>query len=337
MAEPGLPENASSFGYNPMKTVIKRHSGEYQIFRALAIAQAAARAGDLALVDCFQIHQTILDLVPAVTWKNPHAPFAFGAERQHTDSNGHVTVRPAGNVYDRVIDLNGGGGLDEFEWSQTGLDWCTWARGKASAAVPGLKVEPFPEITLPTELEPVAAVLISPLSDQADPRQVNVNRLENYAKSKFPGDPIFWHSPENMNLGNGRCAFDICGGGPFSFVRLAQTLQRFKAVIAVDGLVAALAQSTYRGAPLVKRFALVEPWELDPTHLKPELKGGFNNSVRQALTPEKPDKKFLVDRFHMRRRLLRTELTRGSGPAAGRLQVQRDGLELKELVPIPTD
>ena len=240
-----------------MKIVIKRHASDFQVFRAVAIAQAAAGAnpGAEIFIESLERHSAVLKLFPSIKWKNPHHPFEVGFRQGGTDGNGaKIPDRKAGKIYDEVIDIDADSPL-EFELLNTGIPWWEFIghklrQGPAFSA--RLKPALFP--TIETIGKPLEGkyVILAPLSEEADPRALNVNKLEAFARGHFPSSEILWVAPGNVFLGPGRdlARYD-------DFVTLAGILAGASAVIGVNGIVAALAQSIFEGKPLVRLYAHV--------------------------------------------------------------------------------
>lgn len=240
-----------------MKIVIKRHASDFQVLRAVAIAQAAAGAnpGAEIFIESLERHSAVLKLFPAIKWKNPHHPFEVGFRQGGTDGNGaKIPDRKAGKLYDEVIDIDADSPL-EFELLNTDIPWWEFIghklrQGPAFSA--RLKPALFP--TIETIGKPLEGkyVILAPLSEEADPRALNVNKLEAFARGHFPSSEILWVAPGNVFLGPGRdlARYD-------DFVTLAGILAGASAVIGVNGIVAALAQSIFEGKPLVRLYAHV--------------------------------------------------------------------------------
>lgn len=235
-----------------MKILIQRHISDLQVFRALAIAQAAAAAepGAEIFLECFDKHRPILDLVAGVKWKNPHHPLEVSERKGGTDGTGKTQPgRPGGPIYDRVVNIDADSIL-EFELMKSGLPWWQFITGKLKAEGgfgATLKPAAFPELIDPPApgpkfSRPVDFIVLAPLSDHAHAGHMNANRLEEYARKQFPAANIYWISPGNVFLGVGRPLIRI-----ESPIELAWILKNSIAVFSVNGLVSAMAQSTITG------------------------------------------------------------------------------------------
>lgn len=255
-----------------MKTVIKRHASDLQVFRALAVAQAAAAAdpsGEI-FVECLERWRRIVELAPAIKWKNPHHPYEVAARAAVKDSGGKtIAGRPGGKLYDQVIDLEPDNPL-EIEFLNAGLPWWQFISAKLKAQNDigaKLALRAFPEIAdpaCPYSEPPANFVVLAPLSRFSNPRLLNANTLEAYAKKLFPDAAIFWISEENTFLGEGRTLLRWDG-----FISLAWILKAATAVFSVNGLVSALAQSTVNGQRLVRRYC----------HIRGRFDKGFDRDV----------------------------------------------------------
>ena len=244
-----------------MKHVIKRHAGDLQAFRSLAVAQAAAAADPKAeiFLECFEAHKKLVALAPAIKWKNPHHPYAVSERAKTLDSEGKQgSGRPGGKLYDAVIDLDPDTPL-ETEFLKSGLPWWKFISAKVKAQSEfGSRLKPanFPEIIdppCPYAAPPQNYVVLAPLSRFANPRVLNVNGLHEFAKAQFPGATIYYISENNVFLGEGRNLLHY-----EDFVWLAWILKAATAVFAVNGLVSALAQSTIKGKRLVRKYCHIQ-------------------------------------------------------------------------------
>jgi hypothetical protein len=236
------------------KIVVRRHASEYHILRALAVAQAGAAAAGPApevFLECFDRYKKLLNLCPSMKWKNPHHPFAVSERGNAADPK---SFRAGGTLYDEVLDFENEGPIDP-EWLASGAPWWRYmtARVKQGSDFGAkLKIASFPTLEVvddPYAGNPPDYVVIAPLSNIADMRQVNANAIENFAKAQFPGSAIAYVSPENTFLGETRNLMRYNG-----FTSLAGILRSARAVIAVNGFVSALAQSLFKGERLVKRY-----------------------------------------------------------------------------------
>ncbi len=222
-----------------MKIVIIRHQSDLQVFRGLAVAQAAQKAkpdGEVYF-ECFDRYKGLLELTPGIRWKNPHSPFEVSARAGEEGKPG----RKGGKLYDEVISLEPDSPL-ELELINSGMPWWDFVKAKVaqqSELGASLKIEDFPILTLKGE-RPQAAkyALVSPLSHFAHPAHANPNDLEERAKKEFPGVQILWLTLENAFLGTNR---------PIarwqSYAELANLIARSEGVIAVNGIVSAIAKT----------------------------------------------------------------------------------------------
>ena len=295
-----------------MKIVIRRHIAEYQVFRAIAVAQAAAAAagaGSEVFIECLDKFKNILALAPSIKWKNPHHPYKVAAR----DTKGpDGSSRPAAALYDEVIDIDSDGPL-ELQWMKSGLPWWpyTAARVKTQSAFGAkLTIADFPTIeAAPDPWRPPAPnyIILAALSVIADPRQINTNKLEAYAKKLFPNAAVYWISPDNSFLGDNRFLATYDG-----FTSLAGILAGAQAVFAVNGLVSAMAQSTFGGKRLVRRYC--------------HVRGTFENASK--------------DLFLKMAAGIETDTSRGEGetPCGVVTTDFASGTnEIKEIVPLPLD
>jgi hypothetical protein len=240
-----------------MKHVIKRHATDLQVFRALAVAQAAAAAapGAEIFVECFDAYKNLVALAPAIKWKNPHHPYAVTERAKTIGPDGkEIAGRPGGKLYDEVIDLDPDTPL-ETEFFKSGLPWWRFITAKVNSQSDfgaKLKLRAFPEILdppCPFSEPPPGFILLAPLSQFLNPRALNVNDLEAYAKKLFPGYAVFYAVPGNAFLGEGRNLLRYDSPSALAWILKAAT-----AVFAVNGIVSALAQSTVNGKRLVRRY-----------------------------------------------------------------------------------
>jgi hypothetical protein len=243
-----------------MKIVIQRHTADLQVFRALAVAQAAAAAapGAEIFLECFAKYRRMIELMPGLKWKNPHHPFEVAERGPSRDpSTGkELPARPGGRLYDEIVTLEPDSPL-ELEFMRSGLPWWGFIKAKTrgeSDFAAKLKIPDFPELADPpcpyrAGEAPKGYIVIAPLSSYFPPSAINANRVEEYAAAQCPGAPIFWISPDNVFLGDNRNLLR-CDG----FVSLAWILKNAVAVFAVNGLVSAMAQSTVGGQRLVRRY-----------------------------------------------------------------------------------
>ena len=239
-----------------MKIVVRRHVSDFQVFRALAVAQAAAAAAGPdaeVFLECLQHHSGILKLTPSIRWKNPHHPYEVAA-RHSKDPN---LNRPGGKVFDEVIDIDADGPL-EIEFRKSGLSWWRFIVAKATTQTAfgqKLTIPTFPTIEAIAQIPTPAPgfVVVAPLSTISDPRQININSLEDHVKARFPGAPIYWLSPfttgDCVVYGENRPILHYD-----DLPELATILRAARAVFAVNGLVSALAQSTFQGKRLVSNY-----------------------------------------------------------------------------------
>lgn len=250
-----------------MKIVIRRHDRPFAIFRCLAIAQALTRiSGAEVYLECLENWKGILELAPSIRWKNPHHPFAVH-ERGQLGQKGH---RPAGKLYDEIIDLDGDGPF-EARWSQTGMNWWAWAVNQlgveldrfapqSTSAVFG-RLQAWPRIEAPLGAgggrpAPLNYVLVDAISDEISPFGVNANLLEERIKKEWPGSEILYsvRHPQ-AHPGGGRTRL-LAG----SYLQLAQQIAAARAVYAVNGMVFALSQSRLAGEEkLQPRTTLIRP------------------------------------------------------------------------------
>lgn len=292
-----------------MKIVVRRHAAEYQVFRAIAIAQAAADvAGEGAEVflECFDRHARILQLAPSIKWKNPHHPFEV-TERKNEKPE---LTRPGGKIYDEVIDVEADSPL-EVEWMASGLPWWRFLVAKAQNSGElgaKLKIADFPTITNAASQYKKAPpyIVIAPLSPVADMRQVNVNKIEAYARSLFPECAVGWISPDNAFLGEGRHVLNYA-----TFPSLAGILANAQAVFAVNGVVSAMAQSFLPdGSRLVKRYC--------------HVRGTFAAASKDIFVKHAAGMETVTDR--------------GPGePACGIVAQAGKDLDIQVIRPLPTD
>ena len=237
-----------------MKIVIQRHQSDLQVFRALAVAQAVRKAKPDAEVylECFDKYKGLLDLCPGIKWKNPHHPFEVSFREGSVAPDGTKQQdRKGGKLYDEVISLEPDSPL-ELELIKSGMLWWDFIKAKVtqqSDLGASLTIADFPDITIPmtAAVDCGNRVLICPLSHFSHPMQVNANGLEQMAKDKFPGAAIWWISPENVFLGGNRPLLRYS-----NFAQLAWIVKNSVAVIAVNGLVSAIAKSTFAGQPIGK-------------------------------------------------------------------------------------
>jgi hypothetical protein len=274
-----------------MKVVVRRHQFDYHVFRVTAVAQAIlaelnARHPDQkhqVFIECFEIHRPALALTPSILWKNPHLPFEV-SERV-VEARGEKVTRAGGKIYDLVIDLEGDGPF-EARWMRTGLTFWSWVTQIAADALApaDLKTLPtFPRIeavtTFGTSRPAGPYVILAPVSEQADPRHINVESLEAHARAKFPEAKILWVSPGNMQLGPSRTL------APWqSYPELAGILAGAEAVFAVNGIVAAMAQATFDGKPLAREFWYVRG--LIPGQIKGESPHDVFSKMRTMIDTE---------------------------------------------------
>lgn len=310
-----------------MKIVIRRHESDYHVFRLLAVAQALQELTGLAdgkklevFIECLIAHRGPLALAPSVSWKHPHEPFEKSAVR-FVKADQSIGDRPAVKLYDQVLDLDGEGPF-EASWIHTALEWWAWIEQKSLEAYPDLKISRFPRLeALPAAgalNKPGSYVILAPMGELSDPSHINLKNIETHVAGKFPGLQILWLAPGNVgSLGPGRPIARYA-----SYPELARTLQGAAAVYAVHGTVAAIAQSSFEGKPLVKRFCFIRG-------RKPGL-------IRKASRKNSPPIETAVpdpDPFARIRARINGEPAAGAG---GILDVN-DKLELLEASPLPGD
>lgn len=296
-----------------MKIVVRRHAAEYQVFRSIAIAQAArAAAGENSEVflESLDHFRDLLALTPSIRWKNPHHPYEVAA-RESKDPDG--SSRRGGKLYDEVIDVDSDGPL-ETQWLNSGLPWWqyTTARAKGQTAFGAkLAIADFPTIETIDDLSMTDFgasdyILLAPLSPIANARQINVNKLEAYAKARFPSSAVFWIRQSGSDViffGDGRSAIHYV-----TYTFLAAILAGARAVFAVNGLVSALAQSNYKGIPLVRRYC--------------HIRGTYGNAAKDISLKMASGLETSLDRA-------------GSENRCGVITTDPGTLEIKEIAPLP--
>lgn len=298
-----------------MKIVIQRHAADLQVFRALAIAQAAAAAepGAEIFLECFERYRRMIDLVPGVTWKNPHHPVEVSHRGATKDAQTgkEMPARKGGKLYDEIVNIDADSPL-ELELLKAGVPWWQFIRGKVKAESDfgaKLTLPAFPELAEPPspyrEQPPAGYIVIAPLSHFSNPRTTNANRIEEYARKQCPGAPVFWISPDNTFLGDSRnlLRWD-------AFTSLAWILKNAAAVFAVNGLVSAMAQGTVNGQRLVKRYC----------HIAGRFEPGFER-----------------DSFLAFAKLMETETDRGPGEPACALASINPDLSIETVRGFPAD
>lgn len=244
-----------------MKVAILRHAREYHVFRSLAIAQAVLDADPTAevFVDCLQQFNALLTLDSRLKWKHPHVPYAVSERNRPTDKpleKGQVT-RAGGPLFDKVLNFDGETRF-EARWMDTGLSFFGWIHSIANDQFPGLEAPRFPTIRL--RLAPAAGrppgvpaqyVLAAPLSEEADPRAFNLNAIRALIEERFPGIPVLWISwGMKLQTDSDRVARFR------SYAELCHLIVNAEAVVAVNSLTAALAQSRLvdEAGPMAKKF-----------------------------------------------------------------------------------
>lgn len=271
-----------------MKIVVRRHDRPFAIFRALAVAQALARIpGAEVFLECLESWKSVLELTPAIKWKNPHHPFAV----HQRGEAGTRDFRKGGALYDHVIDLDGDGPF-EAKWAHFGLQWWDWVLSEMAEDIllwdPTLRAafdenfEAWPAIEVPLAAtsagrpRPLNYVLVDALSDEISPFGVNAKLLEDRIRQECPSSEIVWSARHpQANFGAGRVRL-VAG----SYRELAQQIAAAAAVYAVNGMVFALAMAKHGAAPLQAKTVFLRP--------APELASDPFGKIRRLFEPRLP-------------------------------------------------